>query len=110
MQEESGGFGREQSLGRGCWWPGEGSSLQSHTEDTKLDLEASLKRKGRNKVVGKHIREERERRQEERQMEQCRKKDRNADIEIGEERRGRKPEQKPREIKKIQKGGKLQKH
>lgn len=57
MQEQS--FGREQSSGRGCWWPGEGSSLQSHTEETKLNLEASLKSKGRNHVVGKHIREER---------------------------------------------------
>lgn len=57
--------------------------------------------------MGKHVREERKRRQETRQMGRCRKAG-TADIEIGEE--SKKPEQEPRKIKTVQKGRELWEH
>lgn len=57
--------------------------------------------------MGKHVRAERKRRQEKRQMGRCRKAG-TADIEIGEERK--KPEQEPRKIKTVQKGRELWEH
>ena len=53
---------------------GRGSSAQSHPEGTKLNLETNLKRKGRNNMVGKHVRKEGQRGQEKRQLKRHRKK------------------------------------